>query len=184
MNFYGLTLKEYNNALENAKTSSDPELKALIDRCNAKLEFAFNEEQDRVDKLLNYINNGIYVNGEFVDYNLYFFYSEFGTDYRGMASTLSKHLKPGGVKRIRDWFNSKFNFQRIFKVEEEEELIKSINFSNSNGSLTYDQKKIITSYIIAQGWPLGTVIYSDMIQSALNGYLDLESLKNSVGRHI
>ena len=77
-----------------------------------------------------------------------------------------------------------FNFQRIYKPEEEEELIKSINFSNSNGELTYDQKKIITSYIISQGWPLGTVIYSDMIQSVLNGYLDLESLNNSVGKHI
>ena len=184
MNFYGLTLKEYNNALENAKTSSDPELKALLDRFNAKLEFAFNEEQNRIDKLLNYINNGIYINGEFVDFNLYFFYSEFGIDYKGMSSTLSKHLKPGEVKKIRDWFKSKFNFQRIYKPEEEEELIKSINFSNSNGELTYDQKKIITSYIISQGWPLGTVIYSDMIQSVLNGYLDLESLNNSVGKHI
>lgn len=184
MNFYGLTLKEYNNALENAKTSSDPELKALLDRFNAKLEFAFNEEQNRIDKLLNYINNGIYINGEFVDFNLYFFYFEFGIDYKGMSSTLSKHLKPGEVKKIRDWFKSKFNFQRIYKPEEEEELIKSINFSNSNGELTYDQKKIITSYIISQGWPLGTVIYSDMIQSVLNGYLDLESLNNSVGKHI
>ena len=180
MEQYDLTPGKFDKALALASETTDVQLRSLLDKYYAKVNYIESENREILDRLNKYLTVGYIVNGEFSKLNTYDFYKEFGNvDLNELKKSCYKYYRVAAAERIVKWLRFVFNGQRIYKTPEE--LAREVDFKTNGLSLNDEEKLVAAKYMESMGWPLSSVVYTDFIYRLLCGQvsLDMEDTKEN-----